>query len=234
MKKFSNFGILAVALVFCLVFTACKNDSPDDGIIPTKFEGEWYKTTANNPAEMNSFKFTGDNFEHHHYNSEGVESYGVEGTFTFTDTSITFSYGGQNLPRQYTLNADLKDLTIQPGDANIAGGSYGGRRLAASDDDFAGTWKCLYAEVGGVSYTNYSYVFTGGKNFYFTTTHPNGGDLNLNWPGTFTYTSTEITFTPQPVGSWVGYKAAYHFEGSKVLWINASPDVHDELLFVKQ
>ena len=234
MKKFSNFGILALALVFCLVFVACKNDSPDDGIIPTKFEGEWYKTTSNNPLEKNTFKFTGDNFEHRHYDSNGVESYRVEGTFTSNDTSIVFSYGGQNLPRQYTLDADLKDLAIQTGDTYIVGGTYVGRRAASSLDDFAGTWKCLYAETDGANYTDFSYVFTGGNNFYFTTTHPNGGDLNLNWPGTFTYTNTGITFTPQPVGPWVGYTAKYHFEGSKILWIDALPAQHGEMLFVKQ
>ena len=234
MKKYGIFGMLAMALVFCLVFAACKNDSPDDGIIPTKFEGEWHNTDHNNPLEKNYFKFTGDSFEHRHYNSNGGSSYSVKGSFTFTDTSIVFSYGGQSLTREYTLDAEVKDLTIQPGDTNIVGGTYGGRRAATSVDDFAGTWKCLYAEADEENYTDFSYVFTGGNNFIFKTTHPNGGDLNLNWPGIFTYTNTGITFTPQPVGPWVGYTAKYRFEGSKILWIDASPAQHREMLFVKQ
>ena len=226
--------MLAMALVFCLVFAACDNGSNDNGGTPTKtkFEGEWYKTTINNPSENNLFQFTGDRFEFRKRNDKGELYYTVTGTFDFTDTSIVFSYGGQNLTRQYTLEADAKDLQIETGDTNIVGGTYGGHRAAANRDDFAGTWTCLYAEADGVNYTDFSYVFTGDNNFYFTTTHPNGGDIN--WPGTFSYTSTEITFTPQPVGAWTGYGAKYHFEGSKILWIDASPAQHREMLFVKQ
>ena len=232
MKKFTVFGMLAVALVFCLMFATCKNGSPDEGVTPTKFEGEWYNTDTNNPSEKDRFRFTGDSFEFDRSNDNGVWYYKVTGTFTFTDTSITFSYSGQNLTRQYTLDADVKDLKIETGNTTIVGGTYGGHRAAASRDDFAGTWTCLYAESGGVKYTDFSYVFDEGNNFHFTTTHPNGGDIN--WPGTFTYTRTEITFTPQPVGAWTGYSAKYHFEGSELLWIDASPAQHGELLFVKQ
>ncbi|MDR1802522.1 MAG: hypothetical protein LBQ94_02850 [Treponema sp.] len=230
MKKYSIFGMLAMALVFCLVFAACKNDTPS---VPTKFEGEWYNTDHNNPLKKDYFKFTGDSFEHRQYNSNGVPSSTVRGTFDSDETAITFSYSGQTLMCQYELDTVLKDLVIEPGNTIIAGGIYGGRRDAASDNDFAGTWKCLYAaDADGVNYDDFSYVFTGGKSFSFKTTHPDSGDIILS--GTFSYTPSEITFTPQPVGAWTGYKATYHFEGSKILWINALPAQHPELLFVKQ
>ena len=225
MKKYCIFGVLTVVLVFCLVFAACKNDPPPS---PTKFEGEWYNTDPTNPAIRSFFRFTDDSFEHRYLSST------VRGTFIFTATTIIFSYSsGKTLECQYTLDNDRKDLKIEPGNADIAEGTYGRRRAAESDEDFEGTWKCLYAEADEVGYTDFSYVFTG-NNFNFKTTHPNGGEFNVNRLGTFISSNTGIDFSPQPLGAWIGYKATYHFEGSKILWINASPAQHPEMLFVKQ
>jgi hypothetical protein len=235
MKKFSSIlAMLTVALVICLVFAACDNGSNDNGgtptPTPTKFEGEWYSPNPNNPAEKNFFRFSGDSFEFHRSNDKGEWYYNVTGTFIFTTTSITFSYSGQNLTLGYTLDAAVKDLEVENVNTTIVGGRYGGRRAAASRDDFAGTWTCLYAESDGVKYTDYSYVFGEGNNFYFTATHPNGG--YVSWPGSFTYTSTEITFTPQQAGTWTGYKATYYFEGSQTLWMDA-PN-HPGTMFAKR
>ena len=231
MKKFGIFGILAVALVFCLVFAACDSDTPS---VKTDFEGEWYNTDHNNPLKKDYFKFTGDSFEHRQYNNNGVPSSTVSGTFSSTATEITFSIPGQTFTRQYRLDTALKDLVIEPGPGNIVAGTYGRSRAATSPEDFEGTWKCLYAKAAdGVNYTDFSYVFSEGNNFSFTTTHPNS-EFDVNRLGTFTYTDKEITFSPQAAGVWDRFKATYNFEGSQLLWIDASSTLHDKYLFVKQ
>ena len=100
-----------------------------------------------------------------------------------------------------------------------------------SYDDFQGKWVELEAIAEG-GFSEYSYEFDGNK-MTFRTIYgpPNSTDRN-EWPGTFTFTDTEITFIPEQAGTWQGYTATYKFEGKNKLYMSAS--IHPDGLFTKQ
>jgi len=106
MKKFRVFlAILAVALVFGLALSGCKNEP--DGPATTKFEGTWYSRDPSNPTgNYNRFIFTGTDYSYIAIGGgQPVPGQAMSGTFTFTDTVITFvTSNGTTIPRTYELS----------------------------------------------------------------------------------------------------------------------------------
>ena len=80
------FGLIAIVALIGFSFAACGGD----GGTKTKFEGSWYDRDPNNPTvNYLFFKFTGNEFLYQNY--EGGQIYQSKpGTFTFTDSQITF------------------------------------------------------------------------------------------------------------------------------------------------
>ena len=104
MKKFSVIlAILAVVLVFGLVFVGCETGSK-----ATKFEGRWENLWSPNNL---AFTFTGDTYSH--TTNTGVIN---SGTFTFSNTTITFiPTSGSQWTQSYTLANNVLTLEQVPG-----------------------------------------------------------------------------------------------------------------------
>jgi uncharacterized lipoprotein NlpE involved in copper resistance len=92
--------VLIVLLVFGLVLVGCDNGTTDT----TKFEGTWENITDEGTI---SYIFSGSNYT-------GAKSWDSEdsfsGTFTFTETTITFSFGDDSWTQNYTLFGDTLTL----------------------------------------------------------------------------------------------------------------------------
>ena len=98
--------MLAAVLVLGLAFVGCKNE-PDN---TTKFEGRWVNldATAYYGFTDFSYTFTGNDFT---FRSAGSENSTMSGTFTFTDTTISFNAGTDGSWTQgYALNGNVLQL----------------------------------------------------------------------------------------------------------------------------
>ena len=104
MKTFSM--VMAVLFIVGLLFVACDGggtkDNNEDEEEMEKFEGTWMNPYGNHPA----FTFTGSTYKH--FNAFGFIN---EGTFTFTDTAITFvTTEGESWTQTYTLSGNTLSL----------------------------------------------------------------------------------------------------------------------------
>jgi hypothetical protein len=90
------FGLI-VLLLFGFILVGCSNGTTDT---PTKFEGTWELSTDEGTI---SYIFSGSNYT-------GTRSWDSEdsfsGTFTFTETTITFYFGDDSWTQDYTLSGD--------------------------------------------------------------------------------------------------------------------------------
>ena len=114
-NKVKLFGIIAIVAIMGFSMAACGGgggggDDGDGGDPAMKFEGTW-----NHVSWPTSWTFTGNNFVYR-------DSYTMQGTFTFTDSTITFTttshtLGNQMDPRwmNYTQNYTLSgnELTLE-------------------------------------------------------------------------------------------------------------------------
>jgi hypothetical protein len=95
--------ILIVLLVFGFVLVGCDNGTTDT---TTKFEGTWELTVDEGTI---SYIFSGSNYT-------GTRSWDSEdyfsGTFTFTETTITFYFGDDSWTQNYTLSDNT--LILEP------------------------------------------------------------------------------------------------------------------------
>ena len=98
MKKLSKvLGIIAVVAIIGFSMITCDGSGGgDDG---NKFEGYWVALNSN-------YRFTGDSFQY--YDNLGIAR---SGTFTFTDTQITF-IAPPGTWTGYTLNYQLSGNTL--------------------------------------------------------------------------------------------------------------------------
>ena len=110
MKKFSFLlALLALVLVLGLAFVGCKNDVDNT----TKFEGRWLNLGASSYGYTDySYTFSGNNFI---FRSTGTENYTLEGTFTFTETTIQFTSGSRSWGYTYTLTNNVLSLNNPTG-----------------------------------------------------------------------------------------------------------------------
>jgi hypothetical protein len=113
-------GIIALMAIIGFSMAACGggddngSKTKDDGSgSKTKFEGRWLNEVAINEYGFNdfSFTFTGNNFT---FKSAGRENNTYKGTFTFTDTAITFTpttgETWSGFSQKYTLSGNTLDL----------------------------------------------------------------------------------------------------------------------------
>jgi hypothetical protein len=108
-KKLIFAGMLALAPVFGLIVCGCPTDG--GGNLPVTFEGTWINSGEFEDYKWELiYKFTGNQFEYSD-NFGGSRS----GTFTFTDTEITFTPNyGDPWKQSYSLSEDT--LTIASDD----------------------------------------------------------------------------------------------------------------------
>ena len=109
------FGIIALAAIIGFSFVACGGEdnggSNNEGI--TKFEGKWVNLDALNHFGFSEFSwtFTGNTCVFRSVNSQGTIN--RPGTFTFTDTTITFIAPAgtwQGYTQGYTLSGNVLNL----------------------------------------------------------------------------------------------------------------------------
>jgi hypothetical protein len=104
-------GFLVLMVLIVIGFMGCDNDTTSGVGEPTKFEGTW-----KNPAgSQNTYTFTGNNWSRTNNSDQNAN-----GTFTFTDTTITFvPTSGNSWSQGYTLSATQLSLD------NVGGVPYG-------------------------------------------------------------------------------------------------------------
>jgi len=105
-KTFILSTLLAVALAVGLLFVSCGTTSTGSGESsgddPTKFEGKWVNLSAIKMGFTDfSFTFTGNKMLFRSVDSNG-NRISRPGTFTFTDTEITFIPQQANTWQGYT------------------------------------------------------------------------------------------------------------------------------------
>jgi hypothetical protein len=142
----------------------------------TKFEGTWRNPNGNHPA----YTFVNDTYTSTDNNSDAILS---QGTFTFTDTTITFiPSSGDSWTQDYTLEGN--NLTIIRDNAHDYGLFI--KNWEQEKTKFEGVWK------SGVR--AYSFSF---DHFEFSDT-----SQAFSTDGNFIFTDTTITFTPSGGNSW--------------------------------
>jgi predicted small secreted protein len=102
-RTFKVLGIIALLAIIGFSMAACGTTGGGE---PTKFEGRWVNEYAISIGYTDSsFTFTGNNFIRRSVNQQGSAT--RSGTFTFTDTAITFTpKAGENwtkFTQGYTL-----------------------------------------------------------------------------------------------------------------------------------
>jgi hypothetical protein len=156
----------------------------------TKFEGTWMWKNSFTGVQV-VYKFTGNTFE---FTSDDTEETNypkgpIFGTFTFTDTTITFTTSGES-PKTWTMEYDDNILSLPNSQEDSPPGFGGTLRKqggggGTNTTKFEGTWKTQV-------YMNDYYIiiiFTGSNFEYFNN---NSKETLL---GTFEFTDTTITFT---------------------------------------
>jgi hypothetical protein len=92
---------IVITLVLGLIVTGCSHDGTEDQI--TKFEGTW--VNEGNAWRL-VYTFTGNTVKYSdHMNAEW------SGTFTFTDTEITFRVSSNTWTQGYTLEGTTLEIT---------------------------------------------------------------------------------------------------------------------------
>jgi len=111
MKNSSKVLIIALIAVIGFSMLACGGGSDND--VKTKFEGRWLNLAAINEYGFNdfSFTFTGSNFV---FKSVGPQNFTRKGTFTFSDSIITFTPDNgetwSTFTQGYTLTGNILNL----------------------------------------------------------------------------------------------------------------------------
>jgi hypothetical protein len=173
-NKLIGKGILVIMLVFGLISVGCPTDD-SGGTKMTKFEGTWRNPNGDHPA----YTFAGDT-----YVASNYDGYSAEGTFTFTDTTITFIPAeGESWTQNYTLNGN--DLILAYLDD---GYSYG---------QFIKNWERQKTKFEGV-WKNGNMVFK----FNFDHFEFSESSQGLSKPGNFTFSDTTITFITPSDDRW--------------------------------
>ena len=117
MKKFLFGGMLVVILTFGFLFVSCDNGTTEEPApVTTKFEGTWEM------REGFGFIFSGSNVTQ--YGIENGQNWTNPGTFTFTDTTITFNTEWNTWTMGYTLTATYLELTRLAGDTDNWAGRF--------------------------------------------------------------------------------------------------------------
>jgi len=101
--------IPVVVLVFGMSVVGCATNKAE----PTKFDGKWLSLTDVNSNGFSdfSFTFTGNRWSFKSTgNSDPNQNASFSGTFTFTDTAITFKFGNITWEQGYTLNGNVLTL----------------------------------------------------------------------------------------------------------------------------
>ena len=113
-------GISVIVLMFGMIVAGCKTSSKDAVVKfePTKFEGTWVYAYQTN---THTYIFNGNTMQYK--NSSGAKK---SGTFTFTETDITFipaeGAGWRGWTQGYTL--DGVTLILKSNDASQPFGSF--------------------------------------------------------------------------------------------------------------
>jgi hypothetical protein len=176
-KQVFLMGIFSLVLIFGLIIIGCPTGG-DEEDMTTKFEGTWRNPGGNHPA----YVFIGDNFEL----SNSTEQSVLSGTFTFTDTTITFiPFSGESWTQDYTLEGEQLSLT------NDSVHNYGDfiKTWSSQPTKFEGTWRNPGTRAS-------TYVFTAGA-FSFS------DNTEYSFFGNFTFMETTITFIPSSGSQWV-------------------------------
>jgi hypothetical protein len=112
------FGLIGAMLVIGFVFSGCDNGTTES---TTKFEGTW-KHQMN---ELNAvYVFSGNNWRFSSAGQMNVSPGPFSGTFTFDDTSITFtatSGGSGTWTQPYTLSTGINNTEVLNLDSNTSG-----------------------------------------------------------------------------------------------------------------
>ena len=97
-------GIFSLVLIFGLILIGCPTDGGSGGESQvTKFEGTW----VNSGSYWNLiYKFTGNKVEY----SDHTDSK-WSGTFTFTDTEITFTTSVNSWTQGYTIEGNNLEIS---------------------------------------------------------------------------------------------------------------------------
>jgi len=193
--------------------TVTPSSGDNDTANKTKFEGTWvHGNPDSGPAQ---FTFTGKAFA---YTGDGGPK---SGTFTFDDTNITFTASnGGTWSTKYTLTAT--SITFTEGTGNKDWGSSWYGTFNKYDEDpmkFEGRWLNMYA-LSDFGYSDFSWTFTGNKCLFKSVKEK---ETTLN-QGTFTFTSTTITFTPAQGETWNGYTQIYTLVGNILTLTGNSPN----------
>ena len=88
-------------------------------------------------------------------------------------------------------------------------GSDGNNSGGSGTTKFEGKWVNLSA-INNFGYSDFSFTFTGNNMLFKSVDNQGRTD---SWPGTFTFTNTEITFIPEQVNTWPGWKTGYTLNG---------------------
>jgi hypothetical protein len=164
-------GILAIMLVFGFFVVGCPTDSDNqEENNMTKFEGTWRNPSGDHPAYI----FVGDA-----YSSANSYRGLSEGTFTFTDSTITFlPDDGDSWTQDYTLEGN--NLTIAKDDVHSFGVFV--KNWEPPVTKFEGRWRNPYGSHPTYVFTNDSYTFS--------------NDGGSSEQGMFVFSDTTITFNP--------------------------------------
>jgi len=112
----SVLGIIALTAIIGFSMTACNDD--DDGGDTTKFEGRWLNEYAVSDFGFTDFSytFTGGKYSFNAAgNSNAASNFTNNGTFTFTDTKISFKSSERTWEQEYTLSGNVLTLTQTSG-----------------------------------------------------------------------------------------------------------------------
>jgi len=117
-NRFKLFGIVVLLAVIGFSMAAC------DGGSSSKFEGRWLRDFAINHSTYTdySFTFTGDTFVFKMV--EGRTTVTFNGTFTYTDSVISFSSETVKWQTSYTLNGKNLALASGPSAYSFIAGTY--------------------------------------------------------------------------------------------------------------
>jgi len=191
-KTFKVLEIIALVAVIGIALIGCATvqeevytPGPDE---VTKFEGSWINITK----EMATIITFNENRILYRNSSDTSKP----GTFTFTDTKITFIPAQANTwtgwTQKYILQNDVLTL-IDDGKKDHQSGNY---QIYIPSSKFEGRWSNT---TNGVI-TTITFI----DSFVF---YKNSGSIRR--PGTFTFTDTKITFIPKEANTWTGWTQDY-------------------------
>jgi len=110
-RTFKFLGSVVIMVVIVLSVSACDDGSTSSS--PTKFEGRWLNLAAINNFGYTDFSvtFTGNGFV---WKTTGSNNSTAKGSFTFTETTITFKPASgqtwQTFTQGYTLSGNVLNL----------------------------------------------------------------------------------------------------------------------------